>query len=63
MAKVVCWCCDYYMPTNDDCTEGACSKTFSIKCANDTVCEEFLIRRGLHTKRDIPAYCKNYSKR
>ena len=63
MAEVVCWCCDYYLPLSEDCTEGACLKEFCIRLANDTVCEDFFIRRGLYTKRSIPEYCKNYNKK
>ena len=64
MSEVVCWCCDKYCVVYEHTTDiGLCLFCKRIISGNEKVCDEFIIRKGLHTKREIPAYCKNYNKK
>ena len=63
MDFVLCYCCDHYDVVFEDTTElGLCKPCKKIASAYDDVCEQFIMRRGLYTKRAIPDYCKNYKK-
>ncbi|MBE6750107.1 MAG: hypothetical protein E7560_02970 [Ruminococcaceae bacterium] len=63
---VVCWCCEYFFPEFGDpinkgkMTGSMCSKREASRLPSDNVCEEFLLRSGLHTRKSIPSYCKHY---
>ncbi|MBQ7045828.1 MAG: hypothetical protein IJN65_04980 [Clostridia bacterium] len=59
MSEVLCWCCEHFSLVDEDNYIGVCKLDESQKSAYCTVCEEFLIRSGLFTKRTIPDYCKN----
>lgn len=64
MAEVVCGNCNHYLYYKEkESYEEAlcyfCGKRVSI---NNTVCGEFIIMRGMHTRRTIPEYCKHYKK-
>lgn len=62
MECVVCWCCGHYEPVFKDTIElGLCIPCKKVVSAFDNVCEEFVLRKGLHTRREIPDYCKNYN--
>ncbi len=68
MREVVCWCCEYFELSEisdpfyklihgiKDC----CSLKNKGVNSEDAVCEDFLLRSGLFTKRSIPERCKNY---
>ncbi len=68
MSKVVCWCCEKFVLKETTEIELAYSKNIDGKCtlknisctAQDKVCQDFVLRNGLFTKRTIPSYCKNY---
>lgn len=61
---VNCWHCRHYtfFTVNSDNTSAMCA--FLGKCVGqlDTVCRFFLLNEGIHTTREIPDYCINYSK-
>ena len=64
MAEVLCGNCDHYLyykekESNEVALCDFCGRRVS---AYDTVCEEFVIMKGLHTVRTIPNYCKHYKK-
>lgn len=66
MSEVVCWCCEHFEPNYCDSSKrnvisGGFCKRFNANCLpEDSVCEEFLLRSGLHTSRTIPENCKLY---
>jgi len=66
MAEVVCWCCEHYIQFENPKTienlfiDGRCSLLGICRREDNAVCEEFIMRSGLYTKREIPKYCKNY---
>ena len=68
MSEVLCWCCEHYFNFDDlkicegKIVNGTCILKKTLLSASDTVCEEFVLRRGLYTNRTIPNYCKNYNK-
>ena len=60
MDYVLCYCCKNYQLVFEDTTEqGLCKMRKSVISAYDKVCNEFVMRKGLYTKRQIPDYCKN----
>ena len=64
MAEVICGNCDHYLyykekESNEEALCEICGRRVSVY---DTVCEEFIIMKGLHTRRTIPEYCKHYKK-
>lgn len=66
MQEVVCWCCEHFVLLNEleilgnKLTNGKCQYK-NLKCYSENkVCEEFILRSGLHTKKIIPEICKNY---
>ncbi len=62
MGEVLCWCCENYHVVYEHTTEkGLCMLREKIVLGNDSVCDEFIMRKGLYTKREIPDYCKNYN--
>ena len=61
MREVTCSACNNYDVIYEHTTDmGFCLLRKGIVLDLDRVCEEFVIRKGLHTKREIPAHCKNY---
>ena len=66
MKEVLCWCCEYFYLLTDAKVQGEisgeCLKKKEIVNGSDRVCEQFLIKSGLHTARVIPEYCLNYKK-
>lgn len=63
MREVTCSACDNYCVVYEDITDlGLCLIRKKKVLDLDKVREDFIIRRGLHTKREIPSYCKNYNK-
>lgn len=61
MKEVVCWCCENYKLVDlYDTDWGFCVHKNSELSGYDRVCEEFIMRRGLYTKRTVPDYCRNY---
>jgi len=70
MLVVVCWCCEEFVPNEYSEYEFAYNKYIDGICrlknkpcnAQDDVCEDFILRSGLFTKRVIPLHCKNYNK-
>lgn len=63
MNVVLCWCCQNYLLIKDEPAGnevGYCTIKESRVKYDDAVCCEFILRQGLHTKRSIPDYCKNY---
>lgn len=66
MREVVCWCCEYFYAKFEDpvfrelITKEMCTYKLQICEPEDKVCENFLLYRGLFTKRTIPERCKNY---
>ena len=69
MAEVVCWCCENYnslnrlMIINGAFVDGYCLRYNKPCLSESNVCEEFVMRIGLFTKRTIPDYCKNYKEK
>lgn len=64
MSEVLCWCCENFVlfddnPDEKDC-DGICKYKKLICNAQSRVCEEFIMRSGLHTRKSIPSYCRNY---
>lgn len=63
---VVCWCCEYFDPKFEDpiekekMTGGVCTEKEMECLPYAKVCEDFLLRSGLHTRRSIPSYYKHY---
>ena len=63
MREVTCSACDNYRVIYEHTTDkGFCIFCEKIVYDEDKVCEEYVLRRGLYTKRTIPSYCKNYHK-
>ncbi|MBQ8868785.1 MAG: hypothetical protein IJ027_03590 [Oscillospiraceae bacterium] len=63
MKYVLCYCCDKYEVVFEDTNElGLCRPCKKVVSAYDEVCKELIMRRGFHTEREIPDYCKNYKK-
>ena len=64
MNEVVCWCCENYRIFIDkgNMDLGICLLQKKELPIDSKVCEHFILRRGLYTKRSIPDYCINYSK-
>ncbi len=61
MREVTCSACNNYDVIYENTTDiGFCLLWRKRVLDLDRVCEEFVIRKGLHTKREIPKYCKNY---
>lgn len=61
MKEVECWCCENYKFLPDEETDnGFCILKNTRLSAYDKVCEEFIMMRGLYTRRPIPDYCINY---
>ncbi|MBQ7800434.1 MAG: hypothetical protein IJ370_08060 [Oscillospiraceae bacterium] len=66
MNVVMCWCCQKYLLIDDQSIGneiGFCElKGQRVKC-DENVCCDFVLRKGLYTKRNIPDYCKNYKQK
>ena len=63
MSEVLCWYCEYFLVNGEDGTRnGTCLKIPMMLSPYNEVCEEFIMKKGLHTKRTIPEFCKNYNK-
>lgn len=64
MSEVLCWCCENFVLFYDNSEEkncdGICKYKKLICNAQSRVCEEFIMRSGLHTRKSIPSYCRNY---
>ena len=63
MPNVVCWCCQHYKTdaeTEPDLRIGMCLQKIRVCLAFSEVCQDFLLTKGLYTKRIIPDHCKNY---
>ena len=63
MSEVLCWCCENYKLIDDNTENGFCVLQRVKVSAYDRVCEDFIKRCGLYTKRTIPDYCKNYKEK
>ena len=62
MSEVLCWCCKYFVLLEEHSYEkwyGICENKNVIILAENKVCEEFILKSGLHTKKTIPDYCRN----
>ncbi len=65
MNEVVCWCCEYFVllenakTHNEIFAAGKCKNKGVFCHSGDRVCEDFVLRKGLHTVRTIPTFCKN----
>lgn len=64
MSEVVCWYCENYRIFIDkgNMDLGICLLNKKELSIDNKVCEHFIIRSGLYTKRDIPDCCVNYKK-
>lgn len=64
MPEVICGNCDHYLYYKEEVSneEALCDFYGRRVSAYSPVCEEFVIMRGLHTRRTIPEYCKYYKK-
>ncbi len=68
MKYVECWHCECYDYLSEktanvpESVAGLCTQKDEIVPAHNTVCEEFLLRQGLYTDKEIPEYCKNKNK-
>lgn len=64
MSEVLCWYCENFVFFSDNPDEknciGVCTYKKIICDAQSRVCEDFIMRSGLHTKKSIPGYCRNY---
>ena len=66
MKTVVCWCCEYFKCfdklkiLDQNLINGKCEFTNSFRFSENDVCEDFILRSGLVTKRKIPDICKKY---
>ena len=63
MSVVQCWCCQNYRLIDDETVGndiGYCILKKQCVKLEAEVCCEFILRKGLYTKRNIPDYCKNY---
>lgn len=67
MREVLCWCCEHFTLSDNELSEffkksatGICCLTGLEIPVYNRVCENFIINKGLHTKRTIPKYCRNY---
>lgn len=66
MKNVVCWCCENFILQEDvlknkeKIIDGICLYKNSFCYSEGEVCQEFILRRGLHTNRNIPDICKKY---
>ena len=61
---VECWHCDHYIWFSTD-SNNLLALCDIKKCrvfAGKKVCEQFVLGKGIHTKRDIPDYCIHYQK-
>ncbi len=65
---VVCWCCEFFVlndnkfPKSSPLDDGYCIFTQKSCHSFAEVCEDYLFRSGLYTKRKIPDKCKRYKK-
>ena len=65
---VVCWCCENFTLKHTRITrneiveivDGTCALKNSFVFSENSVCEDFILRKGLYTTRTIPKHCKNY---
>ena len=63
MAEVICACCDhylYYKEKNDNYETALCELCNRRVSGYDKVCEDYILMKGMGTRRTIPDYCKNY---
>lgn len=66
MSEMKCWCCEHFILYENveiidgKLTNGKCIYKNVLRYANNTVCEDFIVRKGLYSKRTIPSHCKNY---
>lgn len=61
---VECWHCEHYVWFSVDRNNlfAICDVKNSCVIACEKVCEQFILAKGIHTKRDIPDYCIHYKK-
>jgi len=61
---VECWHCEHYVwfSLSNDNSFAICDVKNSCVFANNKVCEQFLLGKGVHTNRDIPDYCIHYKR-
>lgn len=66
MKEVVCYCCEMFKPLDKlivykkDLVNGICMHTNNLCSTESPVCQDFILRKGLFTKRTIPDRCVNY---
>ena len=64
MKEIVCWCCEHYRVylKEGDMDLGICLLHNKELPTENRVCEDFILKFGVYTKREIPSYCKHYQK-
>ena len=64
MNEVVCWYCENYRIyiNKGNMDLGICLLHKKEMPIENKVCEHFILRLGVHTKKSIPDYCINYKK-
>lgn len=66
MKEVVCWCCEKFKPLDElliykkNFMNGICTYNNTLYWSDSPVCKDFILRKGLFTKRIIPDKCINY---
>ncbi|MBO5105483.1 MAG: hypothetical protein J6C29_01145 [Clostridia bacterium] len=62
MPYMLCWCCEYFVFSKEIQTDketefyGICKKNGEICFSQACVCEDFILKSGLHTTRIIPDF-------
>ena len=61
---VECWHCEHYIwfSLSADNSFATCDVKNSCVFADGTVCEQFVLAKGVCTKKVIPDYCIHYKK-
>ncbi len=60
---VKCWHCIHYIwfSVNSDNSSAVCDIKKQRVSATETVCEQFILDKGIHTIKSIPDYCTHYN--
>ncbi len=61
---VECWYCEHYtwFSVNSDNSFAICDIKNHCVSAKEKVCDQFILGKGIFTKRYIPDYCIHYKK-